>query len=180
MRNIEALDSLPMYKFNRETQDFRLLEVAWAGDVFYSMLNPSEEGRVSREDGDDGFTGGWLQSDLRTFFQGTNVEFPKIEDIDHHTSVFVGSLPEENAAPEHSLQLANSSHHTEISEPVNDELLSTKQKTTLLCMIAALARECHIDLSRHLPIASDPASCSSADRYRHPPVALTGTMRLVK
>ena len=93
MRNIEALDSLPMYKFNRETQDFRLLEVAWAGDVFYSMLNPSEEGRVSREDGDDGFTGGWLQSDLRTFFQGTNVEFPKIEDIDHHTSVLSAVCP---------------------------------------------------------------------------------------
>jgi hypothetical protein len=78
LRNIGALEALPMYSYNPKKRDFRVIEIPWAIDVFrdFTVGVAGSIGEVNWNEDEDGYEGGWLSSHLVQFFAGTEVPYP--------------------------------------------------------------------------------------------------------
>ena len=83
LRNISQLNAIQMIEFNAELRDFRRIDIPWASDVFLDLtVGPLfDQSAVSWCDGNDGYEGGWLSSDLRIFFSALGVTYPESEIV---------------------------------------------------------------------------------------------------
>jgi hypothetical protein len=145
MRHIEELDRLPMYAFSPELQDFYTIENPWTSDLMADTLfgregadagaSPGEH--VWVDDDPRGYRAGWLRSDLEKFFASTSVAMPPLSGVSEADNVLKPLL-------ESDLPTAESASSSEDSV----EVLGTKERTTLLCIIGTLAREARFDISR--------------------------------
>ncbi|WP_144290086.1 hypothetical protein [Ideonella sp. A 288] len=141
IRHQKELDGLPMFLFNRERQDFHVLEDPWSCDIFHDANVGIQEDPTSTaawlEDG-YGYVGGWLRRDLAKFFEEAGVPMPAIRTF---------ATTKEQSPPR---EATGDSVGTQIeAEPASDDApLATKERTTLLCIVGTIAREAKFDISR--------------------------------
>ena len=76
IRNIEALNEVPMIEFNKERLDFRVVTRRWTIEVLREIVADRGE-PVAWDEAGNGYFGGWLSTDLRTFFSKTDVPYPE-------------------------------------------------------------------------------------------------------
>lgn len=137
LRNLAELERLPMIECNRDLRDFRLLDKGWVPEALYDLAAGDSVDWGSSDTG-PGFVGGWLESDLRGFFKQTSVDFPESAISDRGASPpsleFKGT-----PSPPPSDQVID-------VEDVDGKPVGTKERTTLLTIIAALAGETDIQI----------------------------------
>jgi hypothetical protein len=137
MRNIDALDELQMFAFNRIRRDFRLIPTAWSSDVFGDVADQREDGTDWDENG-DGYIGGWLSPALEEFFAATGVTFPAAG-----VAALLNPTREPRAA---ASTIAEMFQPAQANETHGVEAISTKERTTLLTIIAAISEEAKISV----------------------------------
>jgi hypothetical protein len=144
LRNIEKLNRCDMVAFNRGVDNFRVIEHPWASDVFFDVAGhrPDLDGQlhVTWDENEDGYVGGWLSSQLEQFFGTTNVPFPH--------SVIDGARLRPRSSDVNADRKASTEDEVRSQVAPVEDGLATKERTTLLCIIAALAHEARIDLVR--------------------------------
>ncbi|MCB4788220.1 hypothetical protein LGR64_18275 [Delftia sp. Lp-1] len=137
-RNEDQLVQVPMIECNLQRRDFRRLPDGWITD---SLLNIRIEDDPSWNEGvGPGYRPGWLKPKLKEFFKATQVDFPeKVLASRGHISNAINiteALPASSAADQENL--------TTLEE--EEKSIGTRERTTLLTIIAALAEEAKISL----------------------------------
>ena len=119
-----------MLAFNGERRDFRVIEEPWSHDIFLDVSD--EHQNYGWDEEANGYVGGWLSSDLKSFFSLTNVVFPEhaIQEIRQNGA----TLPFAPLEPE------------EIARETTETTLATRERGSLLVIIAALAGEANIPI----------------------------------
>lgn len=137
LRNLDALERVTLVECNRSIEDFRMLEKSWISDVLYDLARGDDTDWGESETG-RGFVGGWLESDIRRFFQATRVDFPESAIMKHGAPAGSPDLQHERipAAVDAAAQ----------RESADERAMGTKERTTLLTIIAALAAESDIQI----------------------------------
>ena len=134
-RNEKALERVQMVECNHELRDFRLLTDGWIGDVLFSIRlgdDPGWDGDVG-----PGFRAGWLKPELRGFFKTTQVDFPEVALASRRLNPPVVAKPPATDVENETL---------EARDEGEEKVLGTRERTTLLTIIAALAEEAKISL----------------------------------
>jgi hypothetical protein len=128
-RNIEKLGAVTALTFNRELRDFRFAD-GYPADIL------GDEGNARDTDldweADQGYICGWLTSDLKSFFSKTNVDFPELAIRD----ILQGTKPPDPAPKETIVTTVE----------VDDGKLGTRERNTLLTIIAAISGEAKIPI----------------------------------
>ena len=133
LRHAELLDSLPFYELHPVRGDFEITKEPWATDPLLDIVR-GEEASWSGNVGAD-YVGGWLSSHLKAFFKEVDVDYPETELSDAPLTVTTEAsrqLPVEDVDPQ--------------GAPESDVPLATRERTTLLTIIAALAEEAKVSL----------------------------------
>ncbi|APW37130.1 hypothetical protein RD110_07920 [Rhodoferax koreense] len=138
VRHLTALDELPMFAFNRLLRDFRIISPPWSSDVFHAVADQRPD-EVDWDEDQDGYIGGWLSPALEDFFAGTGVKFPAAR---------VAALlnPGQDPGAVASTIAETFQPSPQSLEALRAETLSTKERTTLLTIIAAIAEEAKIQI----------------------------------
>ncbi|MEG1767039.1 MAG: hypothetical protein RR311_01120 [Comamonas sp.] len=134
-RNEDQLLDIRMVECNHARRDFRVLEDDWISDVLSNIRmndNPGWSGDVS-----PGFIAGWLKSELKDFFKATEVDFPE-KSLASPRGNFISTIP----LPVSSF----SSQETREDSGEVEKVVGTRERTTLLTVIAALAEAAKISL----------------------------------
>lgn len=134
LRNREDFEKIPMLECSLERRDFRILETNWASDYFYEL---AAGGEVDwNADQLSGYRPGFLHARVRQFFKLAEVDYPE------STMRRLQQKPIDQTTP-------SSSEKKEAGEDAmedSDRPLGTRERTTLLTVIAALAGEANIQL----------------------------------
>lgn len=139
LRHEHALSSLQMIECNQSIKDFRLLEKSWVSDYLYA-LSRGEEVDWDETDTGRGFRAGWLRSDLQRFFKGTQVDYPEKAMAKRRTEPKFEALPSPDA-PVAEPEVDADADLGEDTRP-----LATRERSSLLTIVAALAGEANISL----------------------------------
>ncbi|MBA3590634.1 hypothetical protein [Methylibium sp.] len=155
MRWIKHLDSIPMIAYNAERQDFYPIEHPWAGDVFTDIIHEFDPEGVSWDENNDGYIGGWLSSDLERFFASTGVSYPgaaiaNLERVSRSRADAEGrsSSAEQGRKPPPGVEIEQPSSETKKDAAAVDTPIGTRERNTLLSIIATLAKEAGIALDQ--------------------------------
>lgn len=134
LRNKDDFERMQMLECSLERRDFFILESNWASDYFYELAAGND---VDWEaDQRPGFRAGFIENQVRSFFKRANVDFPEsaIGRSEQASRKQVDS-------PQHQL-----TGMREESAEGADRPLGTRERTTLLTVIAALAEEAKISV----------------------------------
>ena len=138
LRNIESLDKLRMFSFNSERRDFFRCDPPWSSNAFAAISAEFDFGVSWEEDGDD-FIGGWLSSELKEFFSRTSLKYPEL---------FIESILNNEKSLTTVVKISNdvSDPSSKLMEFDSELEVSTKERGTLLTIIAAIAGEAKLSL----------------------------------
>lgn len=148
-RNISKLNSVKMIDCNLARRDYAVGdEHSWAADFLYDD-NDSESFDWTLSDNGEGYVAGWIASELQEFFISTRVDYP---------GKTILALRESRSANSGTTIAECFEKFSETTVPseldLDEKPVGTRERTSLLVIIAALANEAN------LPIIS---SSKSAD-----------------
>lgn len=158
MRCIHELNELPMLEYCATREDFHPIDAPWASDVFADILMGDRLGvtwvDTESEDGHE-YVGGWLSDDLKDFFARQGVSFPadalraiasggRTHGLRRDLSAVDLTAPDDlDASPDLSEQLRGQLRS--LQAELEQKALSTRERNTLLTIIAALCAAANID-----------------------------------
>jgi hypothetical protein len=150
MRRIKAFDQLQMIDFNRDRRDFRYPEGPYSSEIFNEILNAGRWGNrpdaaenveMLWEGEGDGYQGGWLSRQLEEFFKENQLEYPR--ELIRGLQSRAKPSPIQVIEREPGLSLEDPTSATTLD---CERSLGTRERTSLLVTIAALAQEANISL----------------------------------
>ena len=134
-RNEDHLLEIRMIECNHTLRDFRILEDDWISDVLFNIRMGDDPGW--RADVSEGFIPGWVKSELKDFFTAAQIDFPEKSLASSRKKLTFTTPPSASPLPVQEF------HENSVEI---EKVIGTRERTTLLTVIAALAESANISL----------------------------------